>query len=132
MLKFSFIFSLMTLSVSGCPEINVSSTCIDITSSNYPFSYFRKKMPESALLQFRLHSLTKYLSNSISHNSSASTLPYINFPSRIKYYLINSMLMITKSTMPSVHSIYISTSILVCRNATSTSQNSLIHPPSSY
>ena len=131
MLNFSLIFSLINFSVYGFLAINMSPTWTEITSSNFPFSSFRKKMHESALILFRFHSLTKYFANGISHNSAASTFPYIDFHSKIQYYLRNSSLIIPKSTMPSGHSIYISTSILGWINAASTSHNSVIHPSSS-
>ena len=132
MLNLYLLFYLMNFSVSVLPDINTSYTWTDITSSNFPFSYFLKKMNKFSLLLFRLHLLTKYFSNIISHNSTASTFTYINFPRKIKYYFRNSSLMIPKSIMPSVHSIYISTSVLGCRNAASTSHNSAIHPSSLY
>ena len=84
--------------------MNKSSTWTDITSYNLPFSFFLKKIQESELLIFRLHLLTKYLVNSSIHNSAASTFPYIDFPSNIKYYSINTFIMINKYMMPSGHS----------------------------
>ena len=127
MLNFSLIFSLMTFSVSVFPAINMSSTWTDITSFKLFFSYFRNKIHDSALLILRLHSLTKYLAKSISHNITESTFPYINFPSRIQYSLRNSLLIIPKSNMLSGHSIYILTSILGCRNSAYASHNSAIN-----
>ena len=79
-----------------------------------------------------MYSLTKYLANSLSHNSAASRFPYINFPNKIQYYLRNSSLIIPKYTMPSGHLIYILTSILGWINAASASHNSAIYPLSSY
>ena len=95
------------------------------------FNQERRKMHDSALLLFWLYSLSKYLANSIIHNSAASTFMYIKFPSRIQYSLRKSPLIIPKYTMPSGHSVYISTSILGCINADSTSHNSAIYPSSS-
>ena len=92
--------------------MNVSSTWTDITISDFPFSYFLNKMHESALILFRLHSLTKYLAKSLSHNSFASTFPYIDFPIKMQYYSRKYLVMIPKSKITSGYSLCILTYIL--------------------
>ena len=77
MLNFSLIFSLIFCSFSGLPAMNTSSTWNNITSSNHPFSSSWNKIYNSDLILFRLNLLTKVLANSLSHDSSASTFPYI-------------------------------------------------------
>ena len=65
--------------------------------------------------------------NSLNHKIAASTLPYIDFPNSMKYYPRNSFVMMTNSTMPSVHSMSISTGISGCINSFFTSHNLEIH-----
>ena len=75
--------------------------------------------------------MTKYLANSLSHNSATSTFPYIHFPSKMQYSYRNSLVVIPKYTMPSGRSMHISTSILGFKNASSMSHSSATHTSSS-
>ena len=101
-------------------------------SHNFPLSYFLYKMQDSALIIFRFHLLIEYLAISINHNRSASTFSYIDFPSRIQYSPRNYFVMIPRSTMPSGHSMNISTGIPGCINAASISYISSNHTSSSW
>ena len=118
--------------VSGLSAMNKPSTWTDITSYNFPLPYSLKKIQESALIIFGLHSVTKYLANSLRHNIPVSTFPYIDFYRKIQYSYRNYYVMIPKSTMPSGHLMNISTSILGCRNAAYTPPISTIHTKSSW
>ena len=49
------------------------------------------------------HKLIKYLASSLNYKRYVSTLPYIYFPSRMKYSSRNSFVMAPRSTMTSDH-----------------------------
>ena len=132
MFKLSLMFSFVFFNFSGLLAMNTSSIWSDITIYNLPFSSYLNKIQESALLLFRFHYLTKHLAKILSHNSTASTFPYMEFPSKIQYSSINSFVMIPKSTVPSVHLMYISTSIFRCSNVPSVLHSYAIHPSSSW
>ena len=112
-------------------HLSQQSTWTDITSFKFLFSSFLNKVQDSALIFFRLHSLTKYLAKSLIHNSAASTFPYIDFPIQMQYSSRKVLVMITKSKMPSGHSMYILTYILGHRNGDFASHCFAIHPSSS-
>ena len=85
---------------------------------------------ESALIIFMWHKLIKYLSSSLNYKRYVSTLPYIYFPSRMKYSSRNSFVMVPRSTMTSDHLMKISVGIFGCRNSASTSHIWETHPSS--
>ena len=68
--------------------------------------------------------------NSLNHKIAASTFPFIDFSNRMKYYSRNYFVIMPNSTMPSGHSMSISTGISGCINSFSTSHNLEIHPSS--
>ena len=81
-------------------------------------------MQKPALILVMLNSRIKYQASSVNHKIAAYMFLYIEFPNMMQYHYINVFVMMPRSTMPSGHSINISTDISGCRNATSASHSS--------
>ena len=126
MLNFSLISPLIFSNVYGFPATK--------TSSHHDFQLtiinFIIENSGVGLASFQFAFLIKYLDISINHKRTASKFPYTNFPSKIQYSSRNAFAVITRSTMPSGHSMNISTGISGCRNAASTSHISDTYPSS--